>query len=654
MRRNNKKLLTSLFILLILSIGIGYAYLTSNLSITGSTRISANSWDIHFDNLIVNPNSVTATTPAAIDTNDNTKVNYSVELKQPGDIYEFTVDVVNEGSINGKVSISTLSGLDNSLSNIVDYEVKYTNGNPVNINDLLNAGSTKTIRVKVYYKEDIDEDDLPDDPIDLDLSYDLQYVQTKEEEINAGNLIQNLSNTESCITKYEGQVTDQVGQTVTATNVYFNKCEDKRNVIFGGYCWQAIRTTETGGLKLLYNGEPVNGKCERTRGNHKGIVQSSYTSQNIASSYLYGSSFTYDTSTSEFTLVDTETATWSDSTYENLIGKFTCKTTSDTCTTLYEINAYQTNTSAYLSYYTIADTNYAQIGTSSYNANYYSPAMVGYMFNKVYNYKSKSPGTNTYKYGSTFTYENGTYTLSGTTQDISDWSSGYEQLNNTHYTCWNTEGTCTTISYIHYTSSSNAYYFNMNEGKSVSDILGEMLSNNDVNRYNSSIKGIIDSWYAQNLSNKKNMLEDTVYCNARNITNYGGWNPDGGSTTSGYSLQFKNYSQTTNLACSNVTDQFAVSNNKAKLTYPVGLLQDEERYNINTGSLMATGSNWWGLSPNSFISNGANVRSVYTDGSDSYRSVSNAYGARPVVSLSSGTVISSGTGAEDDPFIISE
>ena len=88
--------------------------------------------------------------------------------------------------------------------------------------------------------------------------------------------------------------------------------------------------------------------------------------------------------------------------------------------------------------YTIGDTNYAGIGKSAFNANYSSPAMVGYMFNKVYNLKYKAPGTNTFKYGSTFTYDTSTntYTLTGTTQNISDWSSGYDKINNTHYTCW--------------------------------------------------------------------------------------------------------------------------------------------------------------------------------------------------------------------------
>ena len=82
----------------------------------------------------------------------------------------------------------------------------------------------------------------------------------------AYNLLPNLlEEGNSCIMKYDGQVTDQVGQTVTATKVYFDKCIDKRNVIFGNYCWQVIRTTETGGLKMVYNGEPVDNKCESSR-----------------------------------------------------------------------------------------------------------------------------------------------------------------------------------------------------------------------------------------------------------------------------------------------------------------------------------------------------------------------------------------------------
>ena len=58
------------------------------------------------------------------------------------------------------------------------------------------------------------------------------------------------------------------------------------------------------------------------------------------------------------------------------------------------------------------------------------------------------PKTTEYKYGNSFTYSNGTYTLSGTTQNINNWSAGYSSINNMHYTCWNTSGECSTISYL--------------------------------------------------------------------------------------------------------------------------------------------------------------------------------------------------------------
>ena len=36
---------------------------------------------------------------------------------------------------------------------------------------------------------------------------------------------------------------------------------DMNNVVFAGYCWKMIRTTDTGGVKLMYNAGFTNGKC---------------------------------------------------------------------------------------------------------------------------------------------------------------------------------------------------------------------------------------------------------------------------------------------------------------------------------------------------------------------------------------------------------
>ena len=392
--------------------------------------------------------------------------------------------------------------------------------------------------------------------------------------------------------------------TESASKVYFNNCADKRNIIFNNMCWQMIRTAETGGIKMIYNGEPENGQCLSTRGNHKGIVQSNHTSQTLNSEYLYGNSFSYDTRNNSFNIYGSELVTWNDSTYKKLIGKFTCKSTTGSCTTLYQINGYISNTQAYASAYTLANTNYASIGTTSYSSNYYSPAMVGYMFNKVYNYKVKlnSEIALPYMFGSSFTYSNGTYTLSGTTQNITDWSTGYNSINNTHYICWNTTGTCSNLSYVFFTSYINyedfteqqVYYIDIIDGKSITDIVNEMLYDDDVNTYNSSIKGIIDSWFKYNISPTN--LENAVFCNSRNMYNEtdNGWNPNGGDTTS--FMNFKSYIRNGDLSCNKITDQFSTFNNLARLKHPVALLEDEERYNLSSNSLLATGVIWWEIS----------------------------------------------------------
>jgi hypothetical protein len=480
-----------------------------------------------------------------------------------------------------------------------------------------------------------------------------EYVRPRT--VTFPSQIENLMDTEECMYRYEGAVTDEVGVTKTnAENVYYNRCADKRNIKFAGYCWQMIRTTQTGGIKMIYNGEPDNnGQCGSSRGDHKGIVGAQGSTQTLNAEYLYGNSFTYDITNNTFTLTDTTIATWSDSTYENLIGKFTCKNTNGTCTTLYNVNGYSNSTTAYTSSYTIGDTNYAQIGTSSYNANQNSPAMVGYMFNEVYNNKSGAPTSGSLK-GNDVSYSNGTYTLLPTSGES---TLGTIKDATHHYTCNSTSSTCSKVRYYYY----NNYYIELDGVENIQAAVNEMLYNDNVNTYNSSIKGIIDSWYAQNLSSKTNMLEDTVYCNARNMTNQStnGWNKDGSLTTF---MNFKNYNLNNDLSCINETDQFSVGNSKAKLTYPVSLATHEELYTLTNNNnstyydvLTKTNASWWGLSPYSFSYYDAYVRSVGTDGLVYYSYlVHHSGGVRLVVSLRDGAIISSGDGSEERPFVISE
>ena len=57
---------------------------------------------------------------------------------------------------------------------------------------------------------------------------------------------------------------------------YYRGNVTDNNVLFAGFCWKIVRTTSTGGTKLIYNGTPTGGKCNNTTGT---ITQLSSTSK---------------------------------------------------------------------------------------------------------------------------------------------------------------------------------------------------------------------------------------------------------------------------------------------------------------------------------------------------------------------------------------
>ena len=595
---------------------------------------------------------------------------------------------------------------------------------------------------------------------------------------------------------------------------------DKNNVIFAGHCWQMFRTTDTGGVKMIYNGEPENNQCLNTRGAH--VIYLKMTSHNLASNYWYGTDYSYNSSSRKFKVSGTtEQTTWNATTGPTLIGKYTCKLTSEdgTCSTLYLVESYYNTSSAYV-IPLYPSSSYSSIGGSSFNENYKSPADVGYMYNTRYIYNSNtmtstelmlttyslattywyadsvtwgSPTANqynldnpeqvtstadypnlvgkytfrnatktytntsvyyiatvnnttmyyiqltnsgnhtladfnyTYTYGDSFTDNgDGTYTINNpTTFERKDWYTSYSDvekkyvcknavnntcselwyitstsktsmtyisnsnnfkyakgftwdgskyildndtsvtfwnfddstnktsINNAHYTCWNVTGECTTISYIYYIDGSKVFYINITNGKSVEDAVNEMLYDNNVNTTNSTIKSRIDVWYRHYLlEDYDEYIEDTIFCNNRSIGSLGGWNPDGGSTST--YMSFKEYTATSELSCTNTTDKFSVSNNKAKLTYKVGLMSSAEATISNNSNVRKTGNEYWLITPHYYASftGDAVFRYVSSGGSFDLTSVITIFGVRPVISLIPGIEYTDGDGSMEHPYIV--
>ena len=71
----NKK---SYIFLLILCLGVGFAFLSSQLTITGNTSVSGNKWSVYFNNVQVTEGSVEATVVPTTTGTTITSVNYTV------------------------------------------------------------------------------------------------------------------------------------------------------------------------------------------------------------------------------------------------------------------------------------------------------------------------------------------------------------------------------------------------------------------------------------------------------------------------------------------------------------------------------------------------------------------------------------------------
>ena len=358
------------------------------------------------------------------------------------------------------------------------------------------------------------------------------------------------------------------------------------NVFFAGKCWKIVRTTDTGGTKLIYSGE--------------------------------------NTGTSEAPICN--------------------NTGSDVLVTL-----------------NIGGVDKTYIEYSGPNL-YSSLAYVGYMYGSTYHYHTPGYETGS-KFGNSVTWNGTSYTLTGVSDTLDE---------NHHYTCA-TQGTttCSTVRYyyVYYTSGGNDFHLSitLENGKKVEDAMTGMLDGNSNDSY---AKTLVDTWYEENLKNTlyESQIEDTVYCNERSIYQIGGMNPNGGIVNSsiGGILLFSPYYRyaslaTPSLTCTRKADSFTRLSNRGngKLDYSVGMITCDEvilaggRTNSENSAFYLAGSSFWTMSPLAFNVNGnAYMAYVYESGIIISNSVANTRGIRPVISLKLDTIVASGSGLGNDPYVI--
>ena len=162
---------------LFLFVGIGYSVINSNLTMQGNVVRKATSWSIGFSNPVFDTGS--KTTPIPTITNGTT-MTMNVNLTNPGDIYAFTVDLTNNGSVPALINTLNITELTEEQKVYLRWKVEYEDESPLEVGDLLKAGETKKVHIYLEYKNLRAKDLYPSAPINLNLTVQANFYLPEE------------------------------------------------------------------------------------------------------------------------------------------------------------------------------------------------------------------------------------------------------------------------------------------------------------------------------------------------------------------------------------------------------------------------------------------------------------------------------------------
>ena len=308
------------------------------------------------------------------------------------------------------------------------------------------------------------------------------------------------------------------------------------------------------------------------------------------------------------------------------------------------------------------------IGESQFNSKYWNQTYVGYKYNEDFSLHESNgttgydwfTSTTKYNFGTGYTFDQSTkkFTLTGDIKQLT-WNDNHDEIVNKQlYSCLNTS--CNVVyKIVGYISTTQMRV------QPISYSSNSLLTA-QTNKTDSPIKTKLDNWYKTNMTSYTSKLADETFCSDRSIASGSGYLTIPTTTYGAYGrLQD---GKKPSLKCSQDNDKFKMSNESAKLNYPVALITVDEvalaggrgyyngGYSPNSNYYLYNGKSYWALSPSYFSSNNshAHVWSVMPSGSlTPWHYVTSSLSVRPVINLRADTAITKGDGSSLNPFVLS-
>ena len=307
------------------------------------------------------------------------------------------------------------------------------------------------------------------------------------------------------------------------------------------------------------------------------------------------------------------------------------------------------------------------IGESQFNSKYWDPTYVGYKYNEDFSLHESNgtigydwfTNTQKYNFGTGYTFDQSTrkFTLTGDIKQLT-WNDNHDEIvNNQLYSCLNTS--CNVVyKIVGYISTTQMRV------QPISYSSNSLLTA-QTNKTDSPIKTKLDNWYKTNMTSYTSKLADETFCSDRSITSGSGYLTTPTTFYGAYTRLQDN--KNPSIKCSQDNDKFKMSNESAKLDYPVALITADEvamaggrayyngAHSPNSNYYLYNGKYFLSLSPAYFDSSYSVVRVwvVMSSGSlYSWDNVTHSIGVRPVINLRTDVQIIKGDGSSLNPFVI--
>lgn len=319
MERNRRKKLIIIFVLFacVASLSIGFAAFSTTLNISSSASVSPNSdtFSVKFsisqdklDDSDVVPSSKTngiTATNGVINNSFNPMIsNLSAQFTAPGQYVEYTFYARNEGEytaylnsvnfIGEKLCKKTGDATESLVSSACDYiniSVDVSGNTYLETTEIsghtLSKKSGEQIKVRLEYDED---GTAVDGEIKITFNEIMLVYSTIDDSSFMPPTVDDDTGDSEVTVNYEDTLHYKIVSLSLGTdvNIDFNKCDVtekgvflnnesinssypiyyyrgaviENNLLFANYCWKIVRTTETGGVKIIYNGTPTSdNKC---------------------------------------------------------------------------------------------------------------------------------------------------------------------------------------------------------------------------------------------------------------------------------------------------------------------------------------------------------------------------------------------------------